>query len=97
MDKQKEIEADWREGMTHELKILECYADAKVAGDKLFEIRYNADRGFQKGDFITYIVVDNAGRRWYHPIEDMKFEITYVTNYEQKEDWVVFGEREVKK
>ena len=43
--------------MTHELKILECYANAKIAGDKLFEIRNNLDRGFQKGDIVKYIVV----------------------------------------
>lgn len=40
--------------MTHELKILECYASAKVHGDKLFEIRDNRDRGFQKGDYDGY-------------------------------------------
>lgn len=43
--------------MTHNLKILKSFADAKLAGDKLFEIRYNRDRGFQKGDKIKYIVL----------------------------------------
>ena len=83
--------------MTHELKILECYATAKINGEKLFEIRDNTDRGFQKGDRIKYIPVDNLGLTILHDIENKEYEITYVTNYEQKEGWVVFGEREVQK
>lgn len=79
--------------MTHELKILECYASAKVHGDKLFEIRYNSDRGFQKGDYVKYKVLCDYN----HVLEKKLYEITYVTNYEQKEGWVVFGEREVQK
>lgn len=83
--------------MTHELKILQCYADAKVAGDKLFEIRNNLDRGFQKGDIVIYIVInDSYVRIRNHPLNGKEYEITYVTNYEQKDGWVVFGEREVK-
>lgn len=82
--------------MTHELKILQCYADAKVAGDKLFEIRNNADRGFQKGDLVKYKVVGSFGIEYDHEIDNKTYEITYVTNYEQKDGWVVFGEREVK-
>ena len=82
--------------MTHELKILQCYADAKVAGDKLFEIRNNADKKFQKGDLVKYKVVGSFGIRYDHEIDNKMYEITYVTNYEQKDGWVVFGEREVK-
>lgn len=83
--------------MTHELKILECYANAKIAGDKLFEIRNNLDRGFQKGDIVKYIVVNDLHVRIRnHPLNGKEYEITYVTNYEQKDGWVVFGEREVK-
>ena len=84
--------------MTHELKILECYANAKVSGDKLFEIRNNADRGFQKGDLVKYKVVGSFDIRYEydHEIDNKTYEITYVTNYEQKDGWVVFGEREVK-
>lgn len=43
--------------MTHELKILECYATAKVNGEKLFEIRDNSEHGFQKGDYVKYKVL----------------------------------------
>lgn len=83
--------------MKHELKILECYADAKLSGDKLFEIRDNTDRGFQKGDIVKYTVVDGGGRHWNHDLEEKTYEITYVTNYQQKEGYVVFGEQEVEK
>lgn len=79
--------------MIHELKILECYATAKVHGDKLFEIRDNRDRGFQKGDYVKYKVLCNYD----HVLEKKLYEITYVTNYEQKEGYVVFGEKEVKR
>ena len=39
--------------MEHVLKIDKPYLDAKLAGDKLFEIRLN-DRGYQKGDVVIY-------------------------------------------
>ena len=83
--------------MTHELKILECYATAKVNGDKLFEIRDNTDRGFQKGDKVWYHAVNKLGIEIPHDIDKKEYEITYVTNYMQKDGYVVFGEREVQK
>ena len=43
--------------MTHELKIQKQWADAKLAGEKPFEIRRN-DRGFQKGDTVRYKAID---------------------------------------
>ena len=81
--------------MIHELKILKNYATAKLNGDKLFEIRDNSDRGFQKGDKVKYTAVDNLGCKIYHDINDKMYEITYVTSYAQKDGYVVFGEREV--
>ena len=81
--------------MKHELKILECYAQAKINGYKLFEIRDNTNHGFHKGDIINYSVVDNLGLNVNHPLNGKEYEITYVTNYNQKDGWVVFGEREV--
>lgn len=79
--------------MIHELKILKVYADAKVFGDKLFEIRDNTDRGFQKGDLVKYKVVSDYEIQ--HIIERKTYEIIYVTNYNQRDGYVVFGEREV--
>lgn len=85
--------------MIHELKIFKNYATAKINGDKLFEIRDNSDRGFQKGDLVKYIPVTRGFKGDLvvcdHPIVDKTYEITYVTNYAQKDGYVVFGEREV--
>ena len=84
--------------MTHNLKILKSFADAKLAGDKLFEIRYNGDRGFQKGDKIKYTVLtdDELYEETYHGLRKKTYEITYVLNYEKLEPgYVVFGEKEV--
>ena len=53
--------------MTHELKIQKQWADAKLAGEKPFEIRRN-DRGFQKGDIVRYKVIDpKTGEPWVEP------------------------------
>ena len=53
--------------MTHELKIQKQWADAKLAGEKPFEIRKN-DRGFQKGDIVRYGVIDpKTGEPWAEP------------------------------
>lgn len=77
--------------MIHELKIQKQWADAKLAGEKPFEIRRN-DRGFQKGHIVRYKVIDpKTGEPWrrpmsevefgndnLHPIEHCDFLITYV-------------------
>ena len=83
--------------MMHELKISKCYADAKVSGDKTFEIRNDIDRGFQKGDKVKYKAVDSLGISISHPIDKKIYEITYVTAYKQQEGFVVFADREVKR
>lgn len=78
--------------MHHEVKILPVYFQAHFDGDKPFEIRYNADRGFQKGDTITLVectdgsIATATGRQ-------VKRTITYVTNYAQKREMVVLGLR----
>ncbi len=74
--------------MMHDLKILPCYFVAVANKEKTFEIRNNADRGFQKGDTVTLHEIAHdgkpTGRRIY-------VTITYVTNYNQPENQVVFG------
>jgi len=72
--------------MNHDLKIDEPYLQAKLAGDKLFEIRNN-DRGFQKGDTVTY------SEYFDHECTKHVFEITYVTGFMQPQNQVVFGEK----
>jgi len=79
--------------MKHKLKIEEPYLAAKLAGDKLFEIRLN-DKGYQKGDFTEYVEV-KEGHHALAQIVTHIFEITYVSNYMQKENCVVFGEKYV--
>ena len=75
--------------MHHKLKIDEVYLKAKLAGDKLFEIRVN-DRGYQKGDTVSY---------WEYPVPGPAikhtYEITYVTGYAQQGEYVVFGEKHI--
>ncbi len=88
----------------HELKLLQEYAIAKKDGIKPFEIRKN-DRSFNVGDLVKYNIVESYTEP-YPPhrtvtresrIENLKnyfndrvFKIKYITNYEQKEDYVVF-------
>jgi len=72
--------------MQYKLKIDEPFLTAKLAGDKLFEIRCN-DRGFQKGDTVIYTEHD-LGKIIQHT-----FEITYVTSFMQQPNFVVFGEK----
>lgn len=43
--------------MTHEVKILEEFAEAHAQGLKPWEIRYN-DRDYQVGDIIKFNVID---------------------------------------
>ena len=72
--------------MKHKLKIEEQHLKQKLDGNKLFEIRVN-DRGYQKGDFTEY----EANNERDETIKYV-FEITYVTNFMQKENFVVFQE-----
>lgn len=84
--------------MTHELKILKCFADAVVSGDKTFECRYN-DRGYQKGDIIKFQTVSEEvlPRFITHEINDKQYEIAYVLSGFGgiTDGWVVFSIKEI--
>ncbi|HAM2078072.1 TPA: DUF3850 domain-containing protein [Listeria monocytogenes] len=71
---------------THELKILSEYYWDIVEGRKTFEIRKN-DRDFQVGDYLILkeFKREKHTRRW------IALEVTYITDYEQKEGYVVMG------
>lgn len=81
--------------MIHKIKLQEEFADAVLSGDKCFEVRYN-DRGYQKGDYVKFKVMD-GNFEVLHPLNERTFEITYVINgWGLKDDYVVFGIREVR-
>ncbi|MEC1440531.1 DUF3850 domain-containing protein [Bacillus sonorensis] len=72
----------------HKLKILPEYFDYVYSGEKSFEIRRN-DRGFKVGDLLElheYIPEKNefTGRV-------VVREVTYMTDYAQKENYVVMA------
>ena len=73
--------------MTHNLKIKMEYFEAVLNGLKAFEIRYN-DRNFKVFDYVYLNEVDDkfdfTGR-------SIKVKITYITDFEQKDGYVVFG------
>lgn len=80
--------------MIHNLKIKVSFADAVLSGEKNFEIRYNADRGFQKGDIVRFNVIDDEGNPTSHPLRREAFDITYVfSGVGLKPEYVVFGLR----
>ena len=73
----------------HKLKLREELWDAVMSGDKCFEVRDN-DRGFQSGDTVTFVKVDQSGI--VIPHNQCVFEITYVlSGWGIKEGYVVFG------
>ena len=73
--------------MHHNLKIEPAYYEAVESDDKTFEIRFN-DRGFQKGDTVT-LTKYSPGHYFGGQLIDVV--ITYVTTYQQRDGWVVFG------
>ena len=79
----------------HKLRIKEEFANAIITGEKNFEIRKN-DRGFQRGDLIEFVVVDDKGVAHHHEIDEYLYKINYVMNgYGLKNGYVVFGIEDV--
>ncbi|MCQ8116109.1 DUF3850 domain-containing protein [Methylomonas rosea] len=75
--------------MIHHLKTYPAFFEATARHEKLFEIRNNRDRGFQRGDTVILHECDQisgiaTGR-------EIMAKITYVLNFAQKSDYVVFG------
>ena len=74
--------------MIHELKILPEYFEEVTSGRKQFEIREN-DRNFKIGDQLIL-------REWSkneYTGDSYKAEITYITDYAQRDGYVVLGIR----
>lgn len=76
--------------MKHELKVLPQYFKALWCGDKTFEIRLN-DRNFQERDEVVLLEWNDEEAFTGREINGF---ITYLTNFEQKEGYVVFSFRE---
>lgn len=77
--------------MTHKLKIDEEYFDAVENGLKNFEIRYN-DRNFEVGDTI---ILREITKNKEFTGREIKGRITYLSEFEQKEGYVVFSFKRV--
>jgi ASC-1-like (ASCH) protein len=71
----------------HELKIHPKYYQEVKSGNKRFEIRKN-DRNFKEGDEV--MLKEFADGHYTHA-EPLWAYIGYVTDYEQKEGYVVFS------
>lgn len=76
----------------HELKIKAEYANAKLKGIKPFEIRLN-DRDYKVGDIVKYTCIDSPYVN--DKIKDKLYHIVFITDYMQKEGYVVFCDKEV--
>lgn len=72
----------------HNLKINSCYFEHVINKEKTFEIRKN-DRNFQVGDYI-YLNEWNKEKGTYTG-RKVKGKIIYITDYEQIDNYVVFG------
>ena len=81
--------------MIHKIKILKKYADAKIEGIKPFEIRKN-DRKYKVNDQIMYTAIDSeTGKKIEHEINKKVYEIVYITNFMQIENYIVFSDKEL--
>lgn len=85
--------------MIHELKILPEFFEAVTNGRKQFEIRKN-DRDYKVGDQLVlrevdYVHNENSSVGLFYTGDSYKAEITYITDYAQKDGYVVLGIRGV--
>ena len=76
--------------MNHELKTISPYFESVQSGDKTFEIRYDTDRNFQRGDTVMIRHYDRVSG-YISASKPIELVITYVTHFEQKPGWCVFG------
>lgn len=83
----------------HELKTIPCFFNQTWDKQKAFEIRKCEDRTFQKGDIVIlkeYSRDSAVLERWCYSGREIKAVISFVTGYEQKENVVVFGLKDLK-
>ncbi len=73
----------------HSLKVWDKFYWKLYDGTKTFEIRKN-DRNFQVGD-ILYIRAYDREKAEYMDFPQLTFTVTYITDYEQKPEYVVMS------
>jgi len=73
----------------HDLKILPPYFDDVANGHKTFEIRFN-DRSFSEEDVLLLREIISSTRPEYTG-RKKAVEVTYITDYGQKDGYVVMG------
>jgi ASC-1-like (ASCH) protein len=77
--------------MRHTIKILSEYFEAVCDGRKTFEIRKN-DRNYQVGDeLLMHECIDSREHGFYETGGWIIAKVKYMTNYAQKDDYVVMG------
>lgn len=76
----------------HKLKIGSEFFKAVKDGRKKFEIRKN-DRAFHEGDILVLEEYDPINQQYLGGV--IKVEVTYMTDWEQKDDNVVLGIEEI--
>ncbi len=77
--------------MIHKLKTLPTHFKNIKMGVKFFEIRDNYDRGFQKDDLIIFEEYDTGRIGIPYTGKTIMANISYVTNFNQPDNQVVFG------
>ena len=78
---------------THCLKTKPQYFEAVCVGAKTFEIRSD-DRDFQVNDRVILVEYDQIENRYTGrvcPNDGVTFRISYITAFEQKPGFIVFG------
>lgn len=83
----------------HELKILPEFFQAQEDGKKNFEIRKN-DRDYKVGDWLYLREYDPKFKDFFNdPFytgRDLLVESTFITDYQQKDGYVVLGTKPLK-
>lgn len=74
--------------MLHKLKINQEYFTPVLQGIKKFEIRFN-DRDYSVDDVVLLREIESESKKYTG--RELMVKIIYITNYEQKEGFVVFG------
>jgi len=80
----------------HDLKIEEKYFKEVLSGNKTFEIRKN-DRDFRVGELVelSEVIQPSIYNEPCYTGRVLFKEITYITDFNQKDGYVVFGIKDV--